>query len=507
MNGLNSGKVARNTILLYVRMLVLMVIGLFTSRIVLKCLGVDDYGTYNVVYSLVMMFTVISGSVSGAVNRFLAYELGKEDGKRLKKAFSSAVLIQIACSLLLILIGETLGIWYLRNHVDIPAGRETAAMWVFQCSVFLLVVQLFSIPFNCAIIAHEDMKAFAWISILEGVLKLAVAFALYAFPADKLKVYAVLMVAVSLAVRSAYALYCRKHYEETSGGLVLDRDVVRSMLSMSAWSATAYGVGAFNTQGVNLLSNAAFGVRINAARGIASQIENIVRQLVSNLLTALNPQITKSWASDDRQYCFSIVRKGCKFSYLIVLLFAIPFLFEADYLLDLWLEEVPESASLFTKLAIFCVMCDMMSNSLGQLIMAEGRVGMYYSLLSVISSLSFTGSWIAFSHGFPAHYSYCISITVFCLIAFMRLNLAGKRGFPLKPFIREVLLPLIAVTVLSSALSYIPYRLLEGKEPWRLIATASTGVISICALSFILVLTGGERNYLKKVLRGARDRA
>lgn len=494
-----SRKVARNTIFLYIRMLLLMCIGLFTSRVVLNALGAEDYGTYNVVYSIVMMFTVISNSVSSAESRFLAYEIGKGDGGRLKKVFSGAVVIQILCSILLIILTETLGVWYLHNHTILPPGRENAAMWVLQFSMVLLIIQLFSIPFNCTIIAHEDMKAFAWISVLEGTLKLGVAFALFLTGGDKLILYSVLMALVALLVRGTYALFCRRHYPETTGRLETDWKLIGPMLSMSGWSATAYGIGTFNTHGINLLSNSAFGVGVNAGRGIASQVENIVRQFVNNFLTAINPVITKTYAKGDTDYCFAVVRKGCKFSYLIVLLFAIPFLFESDYLLTLWLGTVPEGASIFTKLVIFCVMADTMMNSLGQLIMANGKVRTYFILTSVISSCTFIGAWAAFKGGLPAESAYFITIAVTLILFIVRTVLANRlTGFPIRTFLKENVLPLMAVSLISILSTWAVHHFASLPDFWNMVVTVLACAISLCTSSFLLALTPGEREFVLK---------
>jgi len=482
-------------------MLLLMFIGLFTSRIVLKCLGAQDYGTYNAVYSVIMMFTVLSGGVSNAVSRFLAFEIGAKNEDGLRKAFSSAVVIQIGMSILMVILAETLGLWYFFNKLNLPDGRMDAAMWVFQASVVILATQLMSLPFNCTFIAHEDMKAFAKISLLEGFLKLTIAASLLLASADKLKVYAVLMAGVAVAVRISYAVYSKKHFSETRGTLNPDRKVILSMLSFSAWSFTAQGVGVFNTQGVNLLVNNFFGVALNAARGIATQVETITRQFISNFLTALNPLIIKTWAEDNRAYCFELVRKGCKYSFLIALIIAMPFLFESSFILQVWLGQVPKSAPVFTTLAIFCVMADMMSNSLAQLILANGKIALYYAITSSISTLTFLLSWLAFTNGLPAYISYCLAITVLTIIAVVRLFAAKKLcGFPIMIFLKETVFPTLAVAGCSALLTWIPFHFLSDGVVKSLICI-SIALLSTCALSYAIALTEGERRYVLERLK------
>lgn len=503
-NGISvkSGRVAKNTLLLYFRMFLLMLVGLLTSRVVLHSLGVDDYGTYQVVYSAVMMFTVLSNGISGSISRYLAFEIGKGSPENLRKVFSSAIAIQVGLCIVLFILAESVGLWYVRNKINIPEGRGDAAMWVFQTSVLYLAVQLMSIPFNCAIVAHEDMKAFAWVSILEGLLKLGIALALYLTTSDKLKVYSVLMLAVAFAIRGIYASFCKRHYEETRGKPEPDRKTVRQLLSLGAWSFIAHGVGVFNTQGVNLLSNSFFGVTINAVRGIAGQVENIVRQFASNFLTALNPLIIKTWAEGDKEYCFELVRKGCKFCFLIVLLFAVPFLFESDFILRVWLGDFPDKAPLFASLAIICVMMDFMSNSLAQLMLANGRVGWFYSVTSAISSLTFIGTFIAFSCGAAPQAAYYITASVFLAVAVTRLIFTKAQcGFSVKPFIKEVVIPLSSATALSVFLIWISSLLISFDTNLMHCVRILSAMALVCIASYFLVLTGGERAYCRTVVR------
>lgn len=495
-------KVARNTVFLYIRMLFLMLIGLFTSRVVVNALGFDDYGIYGAVSSIVMMFTVISNSISTSIGRFLAYEIGAGNEDGLKKVFSSALIIQAGLCIVLFLLAETVGLWYLKSRLVIPAGRETAAFWVFQASAVMLAIQLLSIPFNSVIIARERMKAFAWISIVEGVLKLSVALALYLSGSDKLVLYALLMVLAAALVRSIYALYCRRHFAETRGPIAVDTGTIRPMLSMGAWSFTAHGVGVFNTQGVNLLSNASFGVGINAIRGIAGQIENIVKQFVTNFLTALNPLIVKSWAEGNKDYCFTLVGKGCKFSYLIVLLFLVPFCFEADFILRVWLGKVPDGAALFTVLAIVCVMLDMMSNSLAQLVISKGKVAVYYLVTSAISSFTFIFSWIAFRKGCPALSSYCISAAILLLIALSRLVVSRRLcGLPVRRFVRQSVVPIILCTVLSFAFGFLTCRLIPSFWTLKPVAVIFLSLLFTVLSVYAAGLSKGERSYVNDIIR------
>ncbi len=493
----NSRRVAKNTLLLYVRMLLMMIIGLFTSRVVLQTLGVEDFGTYTVVYELVMLFSIVSGSISNAISRFMAFEIGKGDMTRQQKVFSSALLIQTGLAVILTILAMTAGIWYLKNCMVIPSGREDAAVWVLVCSVALLIVQLYSIPFNATIIANEDMKAFAYISILEGLLKLGVALMLILSPIDKLVAYSLMMLAVGLVVRSTYAIYCRRHCPQTRGGICYDRDIVRQMLSFSGWSFLGNGVNVLSTKGVSLLANSFFGVGVNAARGVALQVENIVKQFITNFLTALNPQITKSWASDNREYCYELVGKGCKFSVLIMMFFVIPFLYEADIILHAWLGNVPEYAAGFTRLSLIILLLDIGANSLLQLVLATGRISRYYIVTSLLTSLGFAASWAAFAMGYGPTSSYIILVAVFIVTTAAKLIYARKTaGLPVRRFIKEHIMG-VKYAALISAITCLPiWYLME--EGWiRLLLVLAVSTTTLACAAYALALTPGERDFIK----------
>lgn len=493
----NSRRVAKNTLLLYLRMLLMMVIGLFTSRVVLQNLGVDDFGTYTVVYEMVMLFTIISNSVSNAISRFMAYEIGREDVQRGQKVFTSAIVIQSVMSVIMLVIAATAGLWYMRTHMDIPQGRMDAAYAVLACTSFMMVVQLFSIPFNATIIAHEQMKAFAYISILEAILKLAVAFMLMASGSDKLVLYAIMMLCVAVIIRSTYAWYCRRHFQQTRLTGV-DRKLTREMMSFSMWSILGNGMMVMNTRGVSLLANKFFGVGVNAARGIALQVENIVKQFVSNFLTALNPQITKSWASGNTQYCHEVVGKGCKFSYLLMLVFALPFAFESETILQLWLGNIPQYAASFTSLTLVCLLVDMMVNPLAQLVLSTGKIARYYLVTSVISLMVFVLSYFAFRSGSSPEASYWIFIGIYLVIAVLRLFYAHKEAdLPIWKFIRENVLGNIAVTVGAGAACYAICALMQAGWPRTLVTlAASTSIIAVGA--YFISFTSGERTFVKE---------
>ena len=497
----NSRRLARNTLLLYFRMFLLMLIGLLTSRVVLRTLGIDDYGIYNVVGGVVTVFTFLTTSISAAISRYLAVGLGEGDPVRLRRIFSTGMLIQLALSLLLVLLVETAGVWWLNHRLNIPAGRLDAARWVLQCSLGIMIVGLLAVPYNAAIIAHERMSAFALISLGEAALKLGVALLLYLSPADKLVSYAVLMLCVAVLVRLAYGLYCHRHFAESRGRLVWDGSLMREMTAFAGWSFFGSSAYVFNTQGVNQVVNLFFGVAVNAARGVALQVENIVKQFVSNFLTALNPQITKSWAAGEREHCFELVRKGAKYSWLVILVFFIPVLGEAEWLLGAWLgpDKVPPYAAIFLRLTLVGLLVDLAGNSLLTLIQASGHVKRYYLVTGLTSYLGLPLVWLAFKLGAGPAWAYVIFIAVYLVVFVERVILAHRLvDFPVRPYLQLVLL--LVMTTCFALVFPILLRGLEWAPVWRLLTGTLLGWAVVADYSWFYLLTDGEKDFVVRKL-------
>lgn len=492
----NSRRIAKNTFFLYFRMLLMLCIGLFTSRVILKTLGVDDYGTYNAVGGLVTMFTFVTAAVSNAISRFLAVELGRGDMDRLRRVFSSSVIIQMALSVLLALLVETAGLWLLHHRMVIPDGRMGAADLVLHSSLILLIINLMSIPYNAAIIAHEKMSAYALISILEAVLKLTVALSLYFSPYDKLKTYALLMTAVALITRIAYGTYARRSFDEVRGRPVWDPALIREMSGFAGWSFFGASANVFSSQGVNLITNLFFGVRVNAARGVAAQVEGMVKPFVTNVLTAFNPQITKSYSTGDRRYCEILVFQASKFSFLIMSVFVLPVLFEADMLLQLWLGDVPEYAAVFVRLTPLCLLADLLTNPVHTLQLATGRLRRFYLVTGLTLYMVMPLSWLVFKLGAPPAASYAVYMLVYSISGVLRVRIQHEQtGFDARGYLRQTL-RLILVLALSAVLPWVVWTSLRAGVS-RLILVCLTSWISLAGSSWFLVLSEGERSFIK----------
>lgn len=513
----DSRRVAKNTLFLYFRMFILMAIGVVTSRVILKSLGVESYGIYNAVAGVVVMFTLLSNSIAQAISRFITFELGRADSlsdgrSRLREIFSASVWVQAALSLLLIILVNTAGLWFLYNKMAIPDGRLSEALGVMELSVVSLIINLFAVPYNATIIAHERMDAFAWISLLEAVLKLGVALAIWLCPSDRLVVYAVLMAAVSLLVRSAYAAFCRRRFPESRvrpGKDRPSRGVFREMAGFAGWNFFGSSAYVINTQGMNLLTNVFFGVTANAARGVATTVEGMVKQFATNFLTAVNPQITKSFAAGKQDYSFVLATKASRYTYIILLLFVLPILFEADWLLELWLDVVPPQSAEFVKLALLGVMVDMVFNPLLTLELAYGKIRNYYIATGLVSYLALPAAWLLFRFtSLSASATYLVFIATYVVVDVLRLLFVVRQvHFPAARFLFDILVRCGAVTLVSMALTTAVSLYFPAASPrWlRFLAVISTSTAAIALSTWCFAMTKGEKAFftgkLKTLLR------
>ena len=498
----NNKRLAKNTIALYFRTIILMLVSLYTSRVILAELGVEDYGVYDVVGGAIAMFGVVSGSIANAISRYITFELGKGNKERLKEVFVASVNIQIGIGVLVIILGETIGTGFLNSYMNIPEGRMYAANWVLQCSLFAFVINLLSLPYNACIIAHERMTAYAYIGIFDAVLRLAIVLVLPFIAYDKLIIYSILVVVAALIVRIVYSFYCNSHFEECHYKYNLNKGLIREMAGFSGWQFLANTCWIVNNQGVNILSNLFFGVTINAARGIASQVGGAVMQFVNNFMTALNPQLVKSYAQGEQERFFSLICRGAKFSYYLLLIFALPVLFETDYLLRLWLKEVPDYSVFFVRLSIIASMANMLGNTGVAACMATGDLRRYTIIISSVGFSVFFLTWLAFYFGYGPEFAYYIFIVIYLIIIFVRLYvMIDLIKFPPMLYIKEVLVPIIPVTVVSQILPMF-IALMAIESPFvRFLITSLACLIGSCASIYAIGLSKMERRHLMDIAK------
>ena len=502
----NSKRIAKNTLLLYIRLIFTMAVGLFTSRVILATLGVEDYGVYNVVAGFVLMFSFFTSSLGAAISRFLTYELGKGESERLQRIFSTSVNVQLLLSIVILILAEAIGIWFVNNKLNIPADRLYAANWAFQCAIVAFILNLISVPYNAAIIAHEKMNAFAYISILEVTLKLAIVYVLYISPIDKLITYSVLFTMVGLIIRLVYGIYCQRHFAECRYMPIIDKPMIKEITGFAGWNLMGSGAYLFNTQGVNMAMNIFFGVTINAARGIATQVEGVVRQFVNNFTTALNPQITKSYAAGNMEYMYTLVCRGAKYSYFLMLVFAIPFMFEADIILKLWLDKVPQHTATFLKLTMIGTLCDILGNSTANACWATGKVKKYYLWVGTVGSLVFFISYALFKTGFPAYTSYIVFIIIYAILIFVKLYIIkGLIDFPVEMFYKETLLRILPVTLITFMIASIPSDMMD-ESIMRLFITGTISISVLAGSVYYLGLEKSERFLVHNKLLSIRKR-
>lgn len=495
----NTKRIAKNTLMLYVRMLFGMLVSLYTSRVVLQALGVEDYGIYNVVGGVVAMFSMISNSLSSSVSRFLTFELGKGNLEGLKRVFSTSLSIHVALVLVIVLLSETLGLWFLNTHMTIPENRLYAANWVFQASVLTFVINLLSVPFSASIVSHERMSAFAYIGILDIVLRLLIVlFIAYSgWNFDRLIIYSLLLVGVVCIMQAIYWNYCTRNFEECKFGLSFDVNYWKEMSSFAGWNFIGCTARLFKDQGVNILLNLFIGPIINAARGIANTVNNVLASFSGNFMTALNPQITKSYAAGDYDYMFSLVERGSRFSYYILLLFALPMLFETEFVLTLWLKHYPEYTVNFVRLILIVTMCDILSNTLINLQVATGKIRNYQLVVGGMLLMNFPLSYICLKMGLPPESTLVVALIVAVCCLFLRLLFLRKMvGLSMKRYLRKVCGNVLFVTLLAMIIpSFIYTQMSDSIIRFVMICVFTT----VC--SSIAIYWGGcsmnERKFIK----------
>lgn len=478
----NNKRIAKNTIALYIRTLITLAVGLFTSRVVLNVLGVDNFGIYNVVGGVVGMFNIVTTSLSQSISRYLTFELGRNNKERLRVIFCTSVNIQILMSLVIVILAEAIGVWFLNNKMNIPIERLYAANWVFQFSILAFIVNLISVPYNAALIAHEKMKAFAYVSILEALMKLIIAYLLYVSFMDKLITYAFLLLMVSVIIRIVYGQYCKRNFEECKYSFVFNKKLFSDMSKFAGWNFLASTAYIFNTQGINIISNMFFGVAINAARGIATQVDGITRNFVCNFTTAIRPQIVKSYSVGNTKYMNRLVCSGAKYSYFLMLFFALPFMFEAETILQVWLKLVPDHSPTFIRLTMIVSLVWLLGDTMYTSIMAIGKLKKYMIYETCITCLVFPASYFAFYVNMSPDSAYIIYAFAYILLLLLRLwYLKRVEHFPIGFFLKAVIYPVV-LSSLVACIAPLTYKCFfyDGSIVSFIIS------ICVCVCSFII---------------------
>lgn len=499
----NNKKIAKNTLLLYFRMLFMLVISLYTSRVVLNTLGVVDYGINNVVGGVIAMLGFLAGSLSAASSRYITYDLGRGDMTVMKKTFGNILSIHFILAAIILVFGETLGLWFMSTQLQIPPEREIAAMWVYQFSIFSSILAIISVPYNATIIAHEKMSAFAYISIVDAVLKLLIVYLLVIIPYDKLVIYAILFFCIQAFDRVVYGIYCSRHFEETRTKPAYNGKLFREIFAFAGWTMNGNLAVIGYTQGLNILLNIFFGPAVNAARGIAVQVQSVCQQFCSNFQMALNPQLTKSYAHGDLDNMHRLLKKSSKFSFFILFFIVLPLMFEAEFVLKLWLGIVPEHTVTFLRLILVIGLLYTLSNPIIVSVHATGRLKKFQIIEGTMLLTIVPIAYILLKFfGIQPEYVFAVHIVVELSTQYARLRIVLPMiGMELSDYLTSVLKPIILVLVLSPWLPFIINEIVSIR--WiSFFAVCIISVLSTSILIYFLGCTVSERMFIREKLSG-----
>lgn len=497
----NNKRIAKNTLILYARMLLTVGISFYSTRLILANLGVSNYGIYNVIGGFVGMFHMVSSTLTQAVGRFMTVELGRGDERKLQQTFSTSVNILLLLSVVVLLLGETVGLWFVNAKLNIDPDRMVAANWIYQFSLFSFLVEMVSTPYGGAVIAHERMGTFAFVTVAKVLLTFCIALSLAVSPIDTLVFYGILVFSVSASVQLMYWAYCRRHFAECRYSVHIEKGIFREMFGFAGWNFLTTSAAMLSSSGLSILLNMHFGTTINAARGVASQINGISTAFARNFMTALNPQITKSYAAGNTDYTRKLMCNGAKFSYFLFLLVALPCLMETDFIMSVWLKEVPPYAGIFVRLALLNTMVEILLNTSETVNAASGKIRNYQILVGSTQLLILVGSIGVVR--LTANPVYTMAVTnVLYLLIFVPRVLANK------PFIRiswayyarSVLKDVVLATSVA-LLGCLAWLTLMQPGWARLVCVGTTSTALVVGYVYGFVLGRAEKEKIHSLIR------
>lgn len=498
----SADRIAKNTMILYMRVLLTMVIMLYTSRVVLNNLGVNDYGIYSVVEGVVTLFYCLNSSMISSTQRYMTFEIGRKDHFQLNKVFTSSLVIQCIISVLVVIVSETIGLWFLNNKMIIPPDRLYAARWIFHLSVLTLVWGILSIPYNSLIIAYEKMTVFAYISMSIVVLKLFVAFLLPYLSGDKLILYAWLMMSISIFNVLFYYICCRRYFKELRFKIVyLQTSLIKEMLSFASFSF----LGSFSilsyTQGLNVLLNVFFGTGVNAARGIAVQVQGAIGSFSNNFQMALNPQITKSYAQKNMSYMSELLFASSKYTFFLLLFLSLPIMLETRYILVLWLKIVPDYTVVFVQIMLPIIIIMSMSKPIEIVVYSTGKIKKYQLIIGVIELSILPISYCCFKYGGKPYSAFWVNFFVLLISLFVKLYIAKfSVGISLKEYFNKVVCPIFKVLFLSFILPSLLYSVLS-ESIVRFLILCLVSMMSVIISVYFVGLSKKEKIFVNNKMK------
>lgn len=499
----NNKRIAKNTLLLYFRMLFNLLVTLYTSRVILQALGVEDMGIYNVVGGIVTMSQVVTSSISNAISRFLTFELGTGNFERLRTTFSVSVTVLIFLSVIIFLVAEFGGLYFIDNVLYISTERIVAAKYVLLFSTLTFCINMISVPYNASIISHENMNIYAYVGIFETIMKLMVAYAITFFSScDRLILYALFLFSLALIIRVFYGIYCSRTFAECHYSFVWDKKTLKELLGFASWTFWGDMANVFKSQGVSMLVNVFFGATINAAQAIANQVSNAIQQFSNNFITAVSPQIIKQYAAREFNEMTRLVSKATRFSFYITILIAFPILINLDNILKVWLKIVPDNTASFIRLIVLYIFVDILSQPMLRMINATGQVKRYQIGISIIMFLNFPLSYILLKWNFGPNAIYWVALFTGLMAFAFRLNTV-KRLFPALPFCmfcKKMLLGPCSVIVISLCI-YVSMCSFSLNPYLKLLFSFFIGELSLVLFIYMKGMSESERLFLKRNLK------
>lgn len=493
----DNRRIAKNTVYMYIRMFVTMLIGLYTSRVILSSLGFEDYGLYNVVGGIIAMFGFINNAMTNTTSRYITYYLGKNNVGRLQEVFSTSLYIHFIIAFLIVVLGETIGLWYLHNKLVVSDGRMTAAIWLYQFTIITAIANIISVPFNASIIAHEKMSAYAVIAIIDAVLKLAIAISIKYAPFDKLIYYGLMILMVQLLDNIIYWIYSYKNFPGIRIKRVFDKGLFKEMFGFTGWNLFGNFSYIFYTQGLNLILNSFFGTAVNAARGIAVQVEGIVRQFASNVQTAINPQIIKSYAQGENERFFSLIFASSRYCFYLLFLLTLPIILEARFLLALWLVDFPEHTISFMRITLISVTLEALVSPLFMANLASGKVKLYQTCIAIIDFTFIPLTFLAIKLTLIPEAVFICTLVLRMIEIIARIFIVHKQvGLPRRKYVTNVLFNVFVVAVIASIIPCLVYMNMQDTIARFFVV----GAISVCSTLLVVYFIGinqQERNLAK----------
>lgn len=503
MDNNQNKRIAKNTIFMYIRMAITMCIGLYTSRAVLQALGVEDFGLYNVIGGIVSMFIILNNAMVNTTSRFITVYLAKDDELQTCRIFNMVSFVHIVIAILVVLFAETIGLWYLENKLVVPEGRMFAAHWLYQLSILSAVFSILYVPYNAAIVAHEKMGVFAFIQIADSLLKLIIVLLLAYSPIDKLIFYATLLTILSIADLCVYFIYCKRHFAETKIMFYWNNSVFKEMMGFAGWAVVGNFSNFFYTQGINLLLNAFCGPAANAARGIAVQVEGVVRQFAGNVQMAINPQIIKSYTSRDIERTYTLIFASSKYCFYLLFIVSLPIIVETEFILNKWLGVVPEHTVNFVRLILIISMMDAYINPLYTANLASGKLKLYnLSVCSVSYGFMFiTFGAIKYTH-IPESVFICLWVSTIIGVLIRIIVLHKQIGLEPICFLKKVLLRSVVVVILSSITPLIIHNIILHE--WaRFFSVSLLSIVSVLVAVYTVGVNSQERSFLWEVIKNS----